>query len=189
MGLSSSVSFVRRKSCIWCGVGVFVKKSDEFCRAGFIRRPSSNLLPFRFLHARVMTLESYVTYKSVSNTCTLYALWMTDSCKGIGRLISDSGSHSWLAALTLATPLLLYSLSSMLTNDAAKWCTDNVGRMFTRGREASRCVECQQFVHCHSFIRAILFIQVYYQCIVLSCSIVDLSTKSKFVNKSFIDAS
>lgn len=106
---------------------------------------------------------------------------MRDSCKRI----SDSGSHSWLAALTLATPLLLYRLSRMLTNDAAKWCTDNVGR--TRGREASRCAECQQFVHCHSFIRAILFIQVCNQCIVLSCSIVDLSTKSKFVNKFFVD--
>lgn len=108
---------------------------------------------------------------------------MTDSCKRISRLISDSGSHCWLAALTLATPLLLCSLSRALTNDAAKWCTDNVGRMFTRGREASRCAECQQFVHCYRFIRAILFIQVYYQCIVHSCSIVDLSTKSKFVNK------
>lgn len=114
---------------------------------------------------------------------------MTDSCKRISRLISDSGSRSWLAALTLATPLLLYSLSRMLTNDAAKWCTDNVGRMFTRGRKASRCAECQLFVHCHSFVRAILFIQVYYQCIVLSCSIVDLSTKSKFVNKFSVDAS
>lgn len=59
---------------MWCGVGVFVKLSDEFCRAGFIRRPSSNLLPSRFLDARVMTLESYVTYESVSNTFTLYEL-------------------------------------------------------------------------------------------------------------------
>lgn len=129
-----------------------------------------------------MTLESYVTYKSVSNTFTLYELhgWQTRVRRS---------AATWLSQLALATPLLLYRLSRMLTNDAAKWCTDNVGSMFTRGREASRCPECQQFVHCHSLIRAILFIQVYNPCIVLSCSIVDLSTKSKFVNKFFVDAS